>query len=98
VLQSQSVAALLIPTVASITVMPMDQGIRQGCGQRYGLIAAAVVNHNDEVHNLLSHHLIVGFLQGGLRIISGHHNDYFLVLENRLFSSMRLNKVKLQAL
>ena len=54
----------------------------EGLSNCHSFIVAGVVHQDHEVHDSLRHHLIISLAEGLRRVIRGHDNNNFLVLQH----------------
>jgi hypothetical protein len=45
----------------------------------HGVIAAAIIHEDDQIHQLLLTHFVISLAQRFSRIVGGHDNDDFLI-------------------
>jgi hypothetical protein len=82
VFEREAVARFLVPAVAEVLHVRVDDRLRQRPGERGGLVGARVVNEDDQVHDPLRKHFGVRLLQGLGRVVRGHDDDDFFVAEH----------------
>ena len=62
--------------------MHVQEHMGQRPGDLNGLVAAAVVDHDDEIDDTLCHDLFVSAPNRPRRVVRGHDHDYPLTLEH----------------
>ena len=55
--------------------MAVDQHPRQGQGDFHGVIVAAIIHQDHQVHDAVGHNLVVRFSKGSRSIICRHNNN-----------------------
>ena len=78
VLQRQAIARFLVPAVAEVLHVRVDDRLRQRLRQGGRLVRAGVVDDDDQIDDALRQHLLVRLQQRLGRVVGGHDDDDFL--------------------
>ena len=81
-LKGKLVTGFLIGPVTQVTIMDMYFCLGKACRNFGCIIMTGIIDENDQVHDVLCHHFLIGFFQGFCRVVSWHDYDDFFIFKH----------------
>ena len=78
--EREAVTGFLVAAVAGIFFVDVDFHAEELRGDFYGVVAAAVVHEDNQIHDALLVDFIHGLRDGFGRVVGGHDDDDFLAV------------------